>query len=120
MEGKDNLELCQRMQEPFGSHDDAKLAMKCFYSEIETARERWKIADVHVLIKVMAIGEDDELYAAMSALHLGDSALGETMCAWGLAYESELRDSSVSKHMNSGKEMAAEANKRNQEGDQEG
>ncbi len=89
--GKHNLERFLRMQKPFATEADALKAITAFYDDIEKAREKHCLADVHIIVMTPSLNEDGIAVPGLSSLHLGDSRRGEEMCAWGYATESSAR-----------------------------
>ena len=88
MPGTQNLELYTRLQKPFESEEEAKKSMNMFFKDVEAARERWLIADVHTIVMMNVQGENG-LMRGMTSQHLGDSSRGRDMCAWAYGQEKE-------------------------------
>ena len=120
MPGKDNIELYLRMQEPFGSDEESNESLRLFFEDVEVAREKRHIADVHTIIMVNTKVEGGVLKRGIASQHLGDSQHGMKMCAWSYGKESEAQMAHVDQLIQEGKDWATETNRGNQEGDQEG
>lgn len=70
--------------------EDSQASINEFFADVRTAREKHKIADVHVIVRVI-IERDGEEFPGMSFAHFGSVQESEGMCAWAFAQSAEAR-----------------------------
>lgn len=79
------------MSKPFSSHDEANAAVDGFWEEFYALRNKYRLADVHVIISVNV--EDGACFLSM---HAGSSTQAERMTAWAFGKASAERQQQVS------------------------
>lgn len=71
--------------------DQADKDLEAFFAEVKAARIKHKIADVHVLVRVVTSDDEDAEVPGFASAHFGAVQEAEGMCAWGLARSVEDR-----------------------------
>lgn len=69
----------RRVSEPFATVEEANKALSEFLEAVEEARNRLRIMDVHVIVKINVVDG-----AGMTDAHFGNSLECAPMCAWAL------------------------------------
>jgi hypothetical protein len=72
------------MSEPFKNPEEVNDALVNFYEAVEKARKQFRIADVHVVVKMNYITSGGDEAAGMTNAHYGNSLEAAPMCAWAL------------------------------------
>lgn len=106
MKSENNPARYSEMSKPkTGAEADAAIA--AFYKEVSEARIRHKLADVHVIVRVIVdVGNDDA--AALSIAHMGAMQEAEGMCAYAFARSAETRRAAVDGNKVAGARSAAQ------------
>ena len=84
-----NPERYSALSKPM-KQEDADDALNAFFGEVSAARQRHKIQDVHVIVRMMIDRETGDA-PGMSSIHLGAVQESEAMCAWAFALAGEKR-----------------------------
>ena len=74
----------RKMLEPFESTEKANDAMASFFNDLYELRNKHKIPDVHVVVQIGYVIEDDES-SAFAAMHIGDEINAEKMTAYAFS-----------------------------------
>jgi len=69
---------------------DAQSDINAFFEDVKIAREKYKIADVHVIVRTI-VERDGNDFPGMSSTHYGATQEIEGMCAWAFARSAESR-----------------------------
>lgn len=86
MSGKNDFSNYREMSKPFSSIEEANEALNNFYSAVEEARKKFRMMDVHLIVKMNVLRGKAE-GEALTAAHYGNTLEGAPMCAWGLGQE---------------------------------
>ena len=84
--GKMDLATYLKMSEPFTTDAEADVALKGFMDAVEEAGKTFRIANVHVIVKMNLIREG-HVGEVMTHAHWGNTLEGPVMCAWALGEE---------------------------------
>lgn len=76
------LDLCK----PFPSASEADSAIEAFYSDLYELRNKHRMTDVHVMIRLPVEG-----HFVQTCFHFGDELLAEPMAAWNYGYQGAQR-----------------------------
>lgn len=90
-----NPGLYRKLSEPFPSKEAANEALRKFNEELSALREKYRLADVHVLVQINAITESGEEGIFNSEMGFGDQRLVGTMLAMSLGREQARRESEI-------------------------
>lgn len=71
--GFNDRKLNARMNEPHENADAVNAAMAAFEADVRAAREKHKVADAVVIMRVCYNGQDGEPVEAGGAIYIGDS-----------------------------------------------
>ncbi len=74
----------EEMSNPFASGKIADEAINGFLDEVHAARDKYKLADVHVLVMV-PITKNKKIIHGISYAHFGYELNAAQMCEWGLS-----------------------------------
>ena len=86
----------QEMSQPFPDLDAANVAINGFWDDFYALRNKYRLADVHVVIRVpVACTEGDHAPHAMITMHAGDSMHAESMCAYAFGQASAERQAAI-------------------------
>ena len=86
--------------------DEVDKSIDAFCNEVKEARIRHKIADVHVILRVLVDRDGDES-PALATLHFGAIQESEGMCAYAFARSAEERRRFVDWNKTAGTKSAA-------------
>jgi len=70
--------------------DEVDASISAFHTELSALRIRHKLADVHVVVRVIVDRDGDDI-AAFSIMHFGAIQEAEGMCAYAFANSAEAR-----------------------------
>lgn len=84
---KHDPENYRNLSAPFDGPDEANKAVQAFYTEIESARKRHRIADVAVAVALNVRYESGQEGMAMTHGAFGDSFKAESLLAYALGVE---------------------------------
>jgi hypothetical protein len=92
----------RKLSEPFESFSKANEALDEFYEGVEALREKCKLPDIHIIVRVNATTEGGEEADAFSTAHSGDSMLAESMVAYALGRLQRQRQEAIGELLNTG------------------
>lgn len=95
MKAEKNPARYRDLSKPFENYDVANKALSAFYDELSELRQKHKIANVYVILKVNAVGEDGEEGEALSSMHMGSGLEAESLCAWAYGREQSRREQAI-------------------------
>jgi hypothetical protein len=78
---EENPKLYRKMLEPVPMAE-AEENVKQFWEEVYALREKYRIADVHVICKLFVLAEDGREGAVQVDMHAGSENESEGMTAW--------------------------------------
>lgn len=88
-EAEHNPERYSALSKPMKS-EDADIALNAFFGEVSASRQRHKIQDAHIIVRITIDRENGDA-PGMSSIHLGAIQESEAMCAWAFALAGEKR-----------------------------
>ena len=86
--GVDDPDNYAALSIPFETPEEADLEVAAFWDDVAQARQKHKLADVHVII-YSSVMVDGKLMRVASFGHFGNEALGIIMCADGVKEEAK-------------------------------
>ena len=86
--------------------DEIDKSIEAFYEELSALRVRHKLADVHVIVRVIVDVNGDDA-PAFSTMHCGSIQEAEGMCAYAFARSAEKRSQFVNGSKVAGAKSAA-------------
>lgn len=105
MKAEHNPARYSEMSKPRTS-DEVDKSIDAFIKDVREARIRHKIADVHVIVRVIVDRDGDEA-PALATLHCGAIQEAEGMCAYAFARSAEERRKFVDWNKTTGAKSAA-------------
>ena len=105
MKAEHNPARYSEMSKPRTS-DEIDKSIEAFYAELSGLRARHKLADVHVIVRVIVDVDGDDA-PAFSTMHCGAIQEAEGMCAYAFAKSSETRSKFVNGSKIAGRASAA-------------
>jgi hypothetical protein len=88
--GVEDPENYRTMSTPFSSLEDAQDELDQFFEEVRIARQKHKIADVHVIVSTN-VKTENLIKRFSGAAHFGDATNGLEMSAEGMKVELDAR-----------------------------
>ena len=95
-----NPGLYRKLSEPFPSKEAANDALEKFQQELSALREKYRLADMHVLVQINVITESGEEGIFNSEMGFGDQRLVGTMLAMAMGREQSRRESELATLLN--------------------
>ena len=86
--------------------EEIDTSIEAFYAELSALRIRHKLADVHVIVRVIVDRGGDDV-PAFSVMHCGAIQEAEGMCAYAFANSAEMRRKFVDGSKVAGQKSAA-------------
>ena len=86
VKGVDDPVNYKAMSAPFATLEEAQGELELFFEEVRLARQKHKIADVHVIVSTN-VQTENLIKRFSGAAHFGDATNGLEMCAEGMKVE---------------------------------
>lgn len=87
--------LYRRMLEPLPDFEAADTAVQGFNAELRLLREKYRLADVHVVISASVVTDQGIEAPFLLNVHHGDPLRAEKMLAYALGHEQAMRQQEV-------------------------
>ncbi len=85
------------LSEPFENFAAANEAINDFFKDVRDLRAKHRLADVYIILRGSALGEDGDEGDWIISQHHGSSLNCESMTAWAFGQEATRRQESIAK-----------------------
>ena len=96
------------MRKGYPTLEEADAAMHNFWNEFYELRNKYRIADAHVIIAITIAGKGD----MMLAMHAGNELMQEPMAAWALGNASANRQENIARLLAQSKSVKKPVNRK--------
>ncbi len=97
-----NPDNYRELSKPFATEAEADAAVEGFWKELYELRNKYKIPDIYLILRMGVVGADGVEGMCHSTMQAGSPSYAESMTAWAFGCEQAKREEIIAKLVHQG------------------